>query len=71
MELDQKLSKYCPKEWKREASKVSADLLGMGFAYGGGSTSAERKKIKIYKSRRPLTAFYVDVHFLQHVGVQR
>lgn len=22
MELDQKLSKYCPKEWKREASKV-------------------------------------------------
>lgn len=23
MELGQKLSKYCPKEWKREASKVS------------------------------------------------
>ncbi|KAJ3613770.1 hypothetical protein NHX12_020016 [Muraenolepis orangiensis] len=23
MELDQKLSKYCPKEWKREASKVT------------------------------------------------
>lgn len=22
MELDQKLSKYCPKEWRREASKV-------------------------------------------------
>uniref|UniRef100_A0A8C9Z6Q7 FERM domain-containing protein 6 n=1 Tax=Sander lucioperca TaxID=283035 RepID=A0A8C9Z6Q7_SANLU len=25
MELDQKLSKYCPKEWKREASKVRND----------------------------------------------
>ena len=28
MELDQKLSKYCPKEWKREASKVRDDVLG-------------------------------------------
>ncbi|TNN78214.1 FERM domain-containing protein 6 [Liparis tanakae] len=25
MELDQKLSKYCPKEWKREASKVRSN----------------------------------------------
>lgn len=27
MELDQKLSKYCPKEWKREASKVRNYVL--------------------------------------------
>lgn len=27
MELDQKLSKYCPKEWKREASKVRNHAL--------------------------------------------
>lgn len=26
MELDQKLSKYCPKEWKREASKVRSAI---------------------------------------------
>lgn len=37
MELDQKLSKYCPKEWKKEASKVR------GFVLGG------RRKIQIYK----------------------
>lgn len=29
MELDQKLSKYCPKEWKREASKVRNDVQGI------------------------------------------
>ncbi|KAJ7424364.1 hypothetical protein WISP_29016 [Willisornis vidua] len=27
MDLAQKLYKYCPKEWKKEASKVSSDVL--------------------------------------------
>uniref|UniRef100_A0A8C6MK11 FERM domain-containing protein 6 n=1 Tax=Nothobranchius furzeri TaxID=105023 RepID=A0A8C6MK11_NOTFU len=30
MELDQKLSKYCPKEWKREASKVRIGIDQFG-----------------------------------------
>lgn len=27
MDLAQKLYKYCPKEWKKEASKVSGEVL--------------------------------------------
>lgn len=31
MELDEKLSKYCPKEWKREASKVRNTVKAWSF----------------------------------------
>lgn len=33
MELDQKLSKYCPKEWKREASKVRIYVLDFQLTF--------------------------------------
>lgn len=42
MELDQKLSKYCPKEWKREASKVGTSAFSSSPNIPAQSPGCER-----------------------------